>query len=224
MNLSSCDRMNPFYKTNLCQFQPTCRNGDKCVYAHTPQEVRRVVSGKELSLHDYTYRTKMCDYGDVCIKEDCGYAHSKCELRKIPCRYQSFCKAWATCRYSHFFSDGASIFAPPMMNDSAASKTKRAIDAAGQRIECLSTDIDRLDKEQRAVCEEMASVVEETLVAAREMKDVEDDIRDTVAEIDEMIDLLAGKKKTRVMKSWADEDEDEDDDEKPQKRMWSSLF
>lgn len=221
--------MNPFYKTNACKFLPTCRNGDKCVYAHTPQEIRRVVTGKDLSPHDRLYRTKMCDYKDLCVKEDCGYAHSGEELRRIPCRFQSFCRSWETCRYSHFFVDGDGVFAPPVVNNSVAMKTKRAFDATGQQIERLAHELDNLYEDGVAAYLEMEALVNERDATAREIQDVTDEIGDMITELDEMIDSLEGKQRTRwgmrgVRKDWADDDSGDENGAATPQRLWSSLF
>lgn len=102
-------------------------------------------------------------------------------------------------------------------------KTKRAFDATGQKIERLSSDIDSLEKESLTVFSEMEGFVEEQIVTAREIREIEDDIRDMIEEIDEMIFILGGELRPRKqMKDWADESDEEE--EKPQRRLWSSLF
>jgi len=94
----------PFYRVKMCEFELRCRHRSSCSYAHAPEELRKIYNGKDLTLEDFTWRTKMCDSGDLCDKSDCGYAHSSEELRKIPCRFQSFCREWnTTCTREHYF-------------------------------------------------------------------------------------------------------------------------
>lgn len=173
--------MNPLYKTSMCMFKFHCHKGDKCEYAHSREELRKIISGRDLTPRDFLYRTKMCDDGDICMREGCGFAHSEEELRKVPCRYQSFCKFWdTTCNHSHFFVDGeAAVFAPPVTaNDSLAMATTKAMNLIQQDLSRLSDEIENIVR------------FDEKIALDQELGALEDDIRDTIKDIDRMIDEL----------------------------------
>jgi len=169
----------PFYRVKMCEFVEQCRHRSSCSYAHSPEELRKIYNGKDLTLEDFTWRTKMCDSGDLCDKSDCGYAHSSEELRKIPCRFQSFCREWnTTCTREHYFlHPEAQVLNKTNTSWTCAIKeTRKNLEELDHKTALLQ---ERLDAEIRA--DEEALARDEQAIARDEQE-----TRDLVASFDEL--------------------------------------
>ena len=169
----------PFYRVKMCEFVERCRHRSSCSYAHSPEELRKIYNGKDLTLEDFTWRTKMCDSGDLCDKSDCGYAHSSEELRKIPCRFQSFCREWnTTCTREHYFlHPEAQVLNKTNTSWTCAIKeTRKNLEELDHKISLLQ---ERLDAE---ICADEKALAREEQAIARD----EQETRDLVASFDEL--------------------------------------
>jgi len=180
----------PFYRVKMCEFRERCRHRSSCSYAHAPAELRKIYNGKDLTLEDFTWRTKMCDSGDLCDKSDCGYAHSSEELRKIPCRFQSFCREWnTTCTREHYFlHPEAQILNKTNTSWTCAIKeTRKNLEELDYKTALLQ---ERLDAEIRA--EEEALAKEEQAIARDEQETLDlvtsfDKLGRTIQQVEVMI-------------------------------------
>ncbi len=76
------------YRTKMCRFGEKCNRKTRCLYAHSPEELRTSAGADALNIETETpeakpknYRTKMCRFGEKCNKKTrCLFAHSPEEL------------------------------------------------------------------------------------------------------------------------------------------------
>lgn len=202
-------RMDPLFKTTMCQFIPNCRNGMNCKYAHAEDELQKVMSGNDLSPDDFVYRTKMCDYGDMCINEGCGFAHSEGELRRIPCKFQSFCKHWdTTCNRAHFFVEGYdAVICPAKKNTSLSMQKVRLFQVMEKNLIALDTKICALEHKMDEVMSESLGVVEEKHALLQELDAFRSEIQEEIDDLDWMTTPIQRSRMT----DWAASDSEDDE-------------
>jgi hypothetical protein len=189
----------PFYRVKMCEFVERCRHRSSCSYAHTPAELRKIYNGKDLTLEDFTWRTKMCDSGDLCDKSDCGYAHSSEELRKIPCRFQSFCREWnTTCTREHYFlHPEAQVLNKTNTSWTCAIKeTRKNLEELDHKTALLQ---ERLDAEIRADEEALAREEQAIVRDEQETRDLVtslDELGRTLQQVETMLDAPLSRKRS----------------------------
>lgn len=139
--------MDPFYKTTMCKYLDNCRRKKTCKYAHNQSEKKSFYHPKDLKPIDFTWRTKMCQNGDACHKEDCGFAHNPSELRKVPCKYQSFCKKIGKCERAHYFLEPhMMVQTMDMKNNSLALRGQSIFQEIEKKLAISTENLKKIEK------------------------------------------------------------------------------
>jgi len=105
-------QVNPLWKTRMCTFfmrHGGCRQGDSCIFAHGPQELREAPDFTRTAICPDLLRTGVCPREGE--KRGCAYAHSREELRSAGpslmktrmCDFhrRGVCVSSSACRFAH---------------------------------------------------------------------------------------------------------------------------
>lgn len=199
----------PLYKTKMCPIQEPlqCLRKAKCAYAHSVAELRQFYHGRDLRPVDFTWHTRLCPDADLCSKQICADAHSEQEIRPVPCKYQSLCKHWKKCPYTHYFEKPQWRVPDPIPVNSSR----------------LSSFYDRVMKD----LDTMEARLDAMLIA------VENQFDHQIQQIDARIALNEAITTPRPPPprnppvppkgSWANDDSSTDEDEKPSVVSWTAI-
>lgn len=235
---------NPIYKTSMCKFLLNCKFQKTCLFAHSEEEKRSFIVPSDLKPLDFTWRTKMCMYGNVCINEKCRFAHSIHELRKIPCKFQSFCKKIQDqkCDHVHYFLEpNMMINKHQLANTSFAlywnQKNKSSekslyeldekIQKMEQRMSDVIYDLDKLIQSHDLEMQNYEKINEELDQLAKE---TENDIKEINTLINDDEDSKMQPKQIKLCVDDSDNNEEEiqskkyiDDNKSNTKSNWAKL-
>jgi hypothetical protein len=219
----------PFYKTTMCNFMMNCHHKDKCRFAHSVAEKRPFYTSANLKPIDFIWRTKMCGNGDICIKEDCGFAHSTEELRKIPCKFQSFCKKIGECPNAHYFMEPDMILsADQLINDSLASFGRKSFSNIEMSLVETDEKIQNIQFKTKQIFQDLDVLIGKYDKDIQELEDIkgeymamESEIEEEIQDIDRMIMELNAPIIPKKRKSWADDSDDEEDVPPKKWKSWA---
>jgi len=223
------DVLDPFYKTTMCKYQDSCKRKKTCKYAHNLSEKRPFFHPSDLKPIDFTWRTKMCQNGDLCHKKDCGFAHNLSELRKVPCKYQSFCKKIGVCERSHYFLEPhMMVQTSDMKNNSLAVRGKSIFQDIEKNLTLSALNLEKMENNMENMLQKIDSQIqnkEDQLSEFQKIKDEYDimikELKDEVRLTDDLIDSLESKGKTKKRNFIWDSDDEEDHNIKKMK-SWAS--
>lgn len=162
---------NPFYKTEMCKFGLQCQNLN-CNFAHSISEKKHFYHPSELTTIDFNWRIKMCRNENLCLNSNCQYAHCKEELRKIPCKFQSFCKNIEKCPYAHYFQEpNMMITEESLKNTSLAFTKKNKLDSIENELIIMIKKINILEEKNNSFYNQLESIKNEYILLEKEMNE-----------------------------------------------------
>lgn len=234
---------NPLYKTSMCKFLQNCKFQKTCLFAHSEEEKRPFIVPSDLKPLDFTWRTKMCVYGEICINEKCGFAHSIHELRKIPCKFQSFCKKIQEqkCNHVHYFIEpNMMIIKHQLVNTSFALYWNQQNKFIGNSLNETNEKIQKMEQKMSDAIDDLDKLIQTYNDEIKDYEKIKDELyqfaKETENDIQEIDSLIIDdencKMQPKKMKSWADDSDDEeeiqpkknvDDDKSNTKPNWAKL-